>query len=65
LPIAIIVMAIVFGGIVAASLPLALALGGVFATMIRWVQWRPSPTSRSTLNVVMMLASGSASTTAC
>ena len=59
LPIAIIVMAIVFGGIVAASLPLALAFGGVFATMIALgAVASVTDVSLYALNVVMMLGIG-------
>jgi RND superfamily putative drug exporter len=59
LPIAIIVMAIVFGGIVAASLPLALAFGGVFATMIALgLVASVTDVSLYALNVVMMLGIG-------
>ena len=48
LPVALVVMAIVFGGVLAAGLPLAIALTGVAATSSAWPGRRRSPTSRST-----------------
>jgi RND superfamily putative drug exporter len=59
LPIALIVMAIVFGGIVAAGLPLAIAFAGVFATMVALgVVASVTDVSLYALNVVIMLGIG-------
>ena len=59
LPIALIVMAIVFGGVVAAGLPLAIAFGGVFATMVALgAVASVTDVSLYALNVVMMLGIG-------
>ena len=59
LPIALIVMAIVFGGIVAAGLPLAIAFAGVFATMVTLgVVASITDVSLYALNVVIMLGIG-------
>jgi RND superfamily putative drug exporter len=59
LPIALFVMAIVFGGIVAAGMPLAIALSGVFATMVGLgIVASITDVSLYALNVVMMLGIG-------
>jgi RND superfamily putative drug exporter len=59
LPIALIVMAIVFGGVVAAGLPLAIAFAGVFATMVALgVVASLTDVSLYALNVVIMLGIG-------
>jgi RND superfamily putative drug exporter len=59
LPIALVVMAIVFGGIVAAGVPIALAFGGVFATMIALaIVASITDVPLYALNVVMMLGLG-------
>ena len=59
LPIALIVMAIVFGGVVAAGLPLAIAFAGVFATMVALgIVASVTDVSLYALNVVIMLGIG-------
>jgi RND superfamily putative drug exporter len=59
LPVALVVMTVVFGGIIAAGLPLALAFGGVFATMIALgVVASLTEVSLYALNVVIMLGIG-------
>ena len=59
LPIALLVMAIVFGGIVAAGMPLAIAFAGVFSTMVALgVVASVMDVSLYALNVVIMLGIG-------
>ncbi|MET1002801.1 MAG: MMPL family transporter [Acidimicrobiia bacterium] len=59
LPIAIVVMIVVLGGLLAAGLPLALAFGGVFATMLALgVVASVMDVSVYALNVVIMLGIG-------
>jgi RND superfamily putative drug exporter len=59
LPIALVVMAFVFGGIVAAGVPIALAFAGIFATMIALAAVATlTDVPLYALNVVMMLGLG-------
>jgi putative drug exporter of the RND superfamily len=59
LPVALVVMALVFGGVVAAGLPLAIAFSGVFATMVGLgIVASLTDVSLYALNVVMMLGIG-------
>ncbi|MGH8978320.1 MAG: MMPL family transporter, partial [Acidimicrobiia bacterium] len=59
LPIALVVMGIVFGGIVAAGMPLAIAFAGVFSTMVALgVVASVADVSLYALNVVIMLGIG-------
>jgi putative drug exporter of the RND superfamily len=59
LPVALVVMAIVFGGVIAAGLPLAIAFSGVFATMTGLAAVASfTDVSLYALNVVIMLGIG-------
>jgi putative drug exporter of the RND superfamily len=59
LPVALVVMAVVFGGVLAAGLPLAIALGGVGGTMIvLGVAAELTDVSIYAVNVAMMLGIG-------